>query len=154
MSATPSIQHILVAHDFSETAEKALDFALDLAAKLGAHVTAMHAYELPTYAFPEGPVLTVEMIAQIERAAATALEGIVARAARRSPAVKVKTELRHGSAWKEIDQAAADLKVDLVVLGTHGRKGIARALLGSVAEKVVRTATCPVLTVRGGETAH
>jgi nucleotide-binding universal stress UspA family protein len=68
--------------------------------------------------------------------------------------VKVKTELRHGAAWREIDQAAADLKVDLIVLGTHGRKGIARALLGSVAEKVVRTAACPVLTVRGGEAAH
>ena len=149
MSATASIQHILVPHDFSETAEKAFDFALDLADKLGAHVTVLHAYEIPTYAFPEGPVLTVEMMAQIERAAATALEGVMSRASRRSPAVKVKPELRQGAAWREIDQAAIDLKADLIVLGTHGRRGLARALLGSVAEKIVRTASCPVLTVRG-----
>jgi nucleotide-binding universal stress UspA family protein len=154
MSATSIIQHILVPHDFSETAEKAFDFALDLAEKLGARLTVLHAYEVPTYAFPEGPVLTVEMIAQIERASSTALEGVVSRAGRRSPAVKVKTELRHGTAWREIDQAAQDLKVDLIVLGTHGRRGLARALLGSVAEKVVRTSACPVLTVRGGEAAR
>jgi nucleotide-binding universal stress UspA family protein len=153
MSATASIQHILVPHDFSETAEKAFDFALDLAGKLGAHMTVLHAYEIPTYAFPEGPVLTVEMMAQIERAAATALDGILSRASRRSPGVKVTTELRQGAAWREIDQAAVDLKADLIVLGTHGRRGLARALLGSVAEKIVRTAACPVLTVRGGE-AH
>ena len=153
MSATASIQHILVPHDFSETAEKAFDFALDLADKLGARLTVLHAYEIPTYAFPEGPVLTVEMMAQIERAAATALDGILSRASRRSPGVKVTTELRQGAAWREIDQAAVDLKADLIVLGTHGRRGIARALLGSVAEKIVRTAACPVLTVRGGD-AH
>jgi nucleotide-binding universal stress UspA family protein len=94
------------------------------------------------------------MIAQIERAASTALDGVLSRASRRSPGVKAKAELRHGTAWKEIDQAATDLKVDLIVLGTHGRRGLARALLGSVAEKIVRTATCPVLTVRGGEGAH
>jgi nucleotide-binding universal stress UspA family protein len=149
MSATSTIQHILVPHDFSETAEKAFDFALDLADKLGAHVTVLHAYEIPTYAFPEGPVLTVEMMAQIERAATTAIDGILSRASRRSPGVKVKSTLRQGAAWREIDQAAVDLKADLIVLGTHGRRGIARALLGSVAEKIVRTASCPVLTVRG-----
>jgi len=149
MSATSTIQHILVPHDFSETAEKAFDFALDLADKLGAHVTVLHAYEIPTYAFPEGPVLTVEMMAQIERAAATAMDGVLSRASGRSPGVKVKSTIRQGAAWREIDQAAVDLKADLIVLGTHGRKGLARALLGSVAEKIVRTAACPVLTVRG-----
>jgi nucleotide-binding universal stress UspA family protein len=153
MSATASIQHILVPHDFSETAEKAFDFALDLADKLGARLTVLHAYEIPTYAFPEGPVLTVEMMAQIERAAATAIDGVISRASRKSPGVKVKSELRQGAAWREIDQAAIDLKADLIVLGTHGRRGLARALLGSVAEKIVRTAACPVLTVRGGD-AH
>ena len=149
MSATASIQHILVPHDFSETAEKAFDFALDLAGKLGARVTVLHAYEMPTYAFPEGPVLTVEMVAQIERAATTALEGVLSRATHRAPGVKVKSDLRQGAAWREIDEAATELKADLIVLGTHGRRGLARALLGSVAEKVVRTATVPVLTVRG-----
>jgi nucleotide-binding universal stress UspA family protein len=146
---TPSIQHILVAHDFGETAENALSFALSLAKKLGARVTILHVYEAPVYAFPEGPTLTPEVVAQIEQAAAAALAGIAERA--RRPGVAIGTEVRQGSAWREIDAAAREGHADLIVIGTHGRRGIARALLGSVAEKIVRTASCPVLTVHAPE---
>ena len=142
-----SIRHILVPHDFGEPAQHAFDYAMDLAEKLGAKVTVVHAYEVPVYGFPDGVVLTAEMAGQIERAARTALEGVAARGAR--PNVDVQVALRQGPAWSEIDAAAQQLKVDLVVIGTHGRKGMARALLGSVAEKVVRTAPVPVLTVHG-----
>jgi nucleotide-binding universal stress UspA family protein len=142
-----TIQRILVAHDFSDTAQSALDLALSLAEKLDAAVLVMHAYEIPTYGLPEGPVMTVEMVKDIETAARTALDGVVARAQR--PGISVKAVLRHGPAWSEVEAVARETKADLVVVGTHGRRGLARALLGSVAEKVVRTAPCAVLTVRG-----
>jgi nucleotide-binding universal stress UspA family protein len=138
-------RHILVPHDFSDTAEHALSFALDLASKLGAHITVMHAYELPSYAYPEGLALTAELTGNIQRAAQSALEGVLTRA--RRPGLEIEAQLRQGVAWREIEACAAEKKADLIVMGTHGRRGLARALLGSVAEKVVRTAPCPVLTV-------
>jgi nucleotide-binding universal stress UspA family protein len=61
----------------------------------------------------------------------------------------VSVVLRHGTPWTEIATVAREAKADLVVMGTHGRRGVARMLLGSVAERVVRTAPCPVLTVHG-----
>jgi nucleotide-binding universal stress UspA family protein len=146
MNAGPSpVRHILVPHDFSDMAEHALAYALELADKLGARVTIMHAYEIPAYGFPEGPALTTDVVGQIHRAAKAALDGIASRV--RRPSREVGTELRNGKAWSEIDAVAKEMNVDLIVMGTHGRRGIARALLGSVAEKVVRTAPCPVLTI-------
>jgi len=147
MDDRPPIRHILIPHDFSETAERAFAFGLDLAEKLGARVTVAHAYELPTYGFPDGPAMTAQMAGQIERAAQTALEAAASRA--RKPGRDVSVVLRQGTAWSEIVAVAKDTKTDLVVMGTHGRRGFARMLLGSVAEKVVRTAPCPVLTVHG-----
>jgi len=138
-------QHILVPHDFSETADHALLFALDLAERLGARVTVMHAYEID-YGFPESTIASVDLLAQIRTAAGTALEAVVARARKRG--VPVEGLLQQGAPWREVNAVAADKKADLVIMGTHGRRGVARALLGSVAEKVVRTAPCPVLTVR------
>ncbi len=141
------IRHLLVAHDFSETAQHALSLALDLAESLGAKVTVMHAFELPVYGFPEGPAMTSDFAGEIERAARVALQGVVARARRKG--VEMDAVLRQGAAWSEIDEVAKESGVDIIVIGTRGRRGIARALLGSVAEKVVRTAPCPVLTVHG-----
>jgi nucleotide-binding universal stress UspA family protein len=141
------IERILVPHDFSETADAALAMALDLAEKLRARVTILHAYEAPTYVFPESVVATADLVGQIRGAAEEALAGIKERCAK--PSVQVDTLLRQGVAWSEIDRAAKELGTDLVVIGTHGRRGISRALIGSVAEKVVRTAPCPVLTVHG-----
>lgn len=145
-------RHILVPHDFSDTAEQALSFAVALAAKLGARITIVHAYEVPSYGYPDGVALTAEVAQNIQRAAATALEGVAART--RKPGLEVNSVLRQGSAWSEINAAAKEEKADLVVMGTHGRHGLARALLGSVAEKVVRTAPCPVLTVHGPESSR
>ena len=141
------IRHILVPHDFSETAERALAFGLDLAEKLGARITIMHAYELPTYGFPDGPAMTSQMAGQIERAAQTALEAAASRV--RRPGRDVGVALRQGTAWSEVVALARETKADMIVMGTHGRRGLSRMLLGSVAEKVVRTASCPVLTVHG-----
>jgi nucleotide-binding universal stress UspA family protein len=150
MSTT--INHILAAHDFSETAQAALDYALDLAERLHARVTVVHAYEIPVYGFPEGFSLTTDVVGRIQELASKALEGVVQRAHR--PGVAVDSMLRQGSAWTEIAAAATEAGADLIVIGTHGRRGLAHALLGSVAEKVVRNAPCPVLTVRGPKQAH
>jgi nucleotide-binding universal stress UspA family protein len=151
MNATSPIRSILVPHDFSDTARQALDYALDLADKLGAKVIILHAYEVPTYGFPDAPGMTPEMVRQIERAAAAALASV--REKSRGRGVEVETLLRQGSAATEIVAAAGDMRAGLVVMGTHGRRGLSRLLLGSVAEKVVRTAPCPVLTVHLAEKA-
>jgi nucleotide-binding universal stress UspA family protein len=145
-TANSSIKHILVPYDFGETSQQALDFALDMAAPLGARVTLVFAYDVLAYGFPEAPPMQADT-PQIERAARAALESAAIRA--RRPGVEVGLMLRRGVPWSEINATAQEMKADLIVIGTHGRRGIARALLGSVAEKVVRTAPCPVLTVHG-----
>jgi nucleotide-binding universal stress UspA family protein len=144
-------RHILVPHDFSDTAEHALSFAVDLASKLGADITLVHAYEVPNYGYPDGVAVAVDVVGNIQRAAESALEGVATRV--RRSGVEVRALLRQGAPWSEIDASAEETRADLIVMGTHGRHGLARALLGSVAEKVVRTAPCPVLTVRESETA-
>jgi nucleotide-binding universal stress UspA family protein len=151
MSTTSPIRTILVPHDFSETAQRALDFALDLAGPLGARIIVTFVYDVIAYGFPEAPSMAMDT-ARVERAAQTALEGLVDRA--RRPGVAVECVLRRGAAWSEINAAAKDTSADLIVIGTHGRRGVARALLGSVAEKIVRTAPCPVLTVHGAAYEH
>jgi nucleotide-binding universal stress UspA family protein len=142
-----TIQHVLVAHDFGEAAQSALAFAMDLGEKLKSRITVVHAFEVPVYGFPEGLALTAETVGRIESVARQALESVVEKASR--PGLEVNGLLRQGPAWSEIVAASGELKADLIVVGTHGRRGLAHALLGSVAEKVVRAAPCPVLTVRG-----
>jgi nucleotide-binding universal stress UspA family protein len=143
---------MLVPHDFSDTAEYALSYALELASKLGARITVVHAYELPSYGYPESLALTGEVVESIQRAAEASLENVAARS--RRPGLEVDALLRLGPAWSEINASAKEMHGDLIVMGTHGRQGLSRAFLGSVAEKVVRTAPCPVLTVHGPEAAR
>jgi nucleotide-binding universal stress UspA family protein len=145
MSPSPNIETILVPHDFSETTEPALAFAITIAAKFGARVTLVHAYERPSYAYPDSLVEDFDFETEVHRAALKALDGVAARI--RTAAIPIAVLLRKGAPWVEIVAAAEQTKADLIVMGTHGRRGVSRALLGSVAEKVVRTAPCPVLTV-------
>jgi nucleotide-binding universal stress UspA family protein len=148
MNSNPDIRRILVPHDFSDTAESALSYAVSLAKKFEARVTVLHAYEVPTLGSSEALVASLEFASEIERAAGKALDEIAERT--RKAGVNVETMIRRGTPWLEINATAEQMKVDLIVMGTHGRKGVSRVLLGSVAEKVVRTAPCPVLTVHGG----
>ncbi len=145
-------RHILVPHDFSEMAQHALSYAIDLATKLDATLTIVHAYEVPSYGYPEGVTLSPEIAGSIRSAAETTLGAVVSAA--RASGLEVRSALRQGPAWSEIEAAAREAKADLIVMGTHGRHGLARVLLGSVAEKVVRTSPCPVLTVRAPEAAR
>jgi nucleotide-binding universal stress UspA family protein len=138
--------HILVPHDFSETAEHALALAIELTARLGARLTLVHAYEVVSYGYADGVTMSADVVTGLRKSAQGALDGVAART--RRPGLEVHAVLREGRAWLEINAVAKELGADLIVMGTHGRHGLAHVLLGSVAEKVVRTAPCPVLTVR------
>jgi len=140
------INQILVPIDFTETSERALDYAVELARKLDAKVTVMHAYELPIYGFPDGAlVASVDVATRISQASQEGLQGALDR--RKDCGVEMRAILRDGPPADEIATVADEIGADLVVLGTHGRRGLRRAIMGSVAEEVVRACQCPVLTV-------
>jgi nucleotide-binding universal stress UspA family protein len=146
MNANQSIKHILVAHDFEPDSDAALDYALGLARSLGARITLLHTYEVPSMGAPELLVMATDWTKQIGTVARESLDKITARAA--GSGTPIASEVREGAAWREVESFAREHQVDLVVVGSHGRRGLSRALLGSVAEKIVRTAPCPVLVVR------
>jgi nucleotide-binding universal stress UspA family protein len=107
----------------------------------------LHAYEIPVVGFPDGVLVpTADIAARILTAAQGALEDAIEK--RRGKGVELKAHLRQADPRDAIVAAAKDLHADLVVMGTHGRRGIARALLGSVAEAVLRVSPVPVLSVR------
>jgi nucleotide-binding universal stress UspA family protein len=137
---------ILVATDFSDTAEQALDYAIALAGKLGAKIYLLNAIGLPTFGVvPElGVAATSTMIDGLVADNQKALDKLIAAKA----PTKLHTLMRTGDPRDLIVDTAAEIGADLIVMGTHGRRGVSRALLGSVAEGVLRHATCPVLTIR------
>jgi nucleotide-binding universal stress UspA family protein len=137
---------ILVATDFSDTAEEALDYAIALAGKLGSKLYLLNAIGLPTFGVvPElGVAATSTMIDGIVADNQQALDKLLAAKA----PTKIHTLMRTGDPRDLIVDTAAEVGADLIVMGTHGRRGVTRALLGSVAEGVLRHATCPVLTIR------
>ena len=143
------IKRILVAVDFGEISNHALDSALELASALGAQVTVVHAYELPVYGFPEGAlVVSADVATRLASGAQAALNSLVqARSNASGGRVKLDSVLKQGIPWEEIVATANEVNADLVVVGTHGRKGLARMFLGSVAERVIRTSSRPVLVV-------
>jgi nucleotide-binding universal stress UspA family protein len=144
-----TLQRILVAVDFTETSDKAFDFALELAAKFDARVIAVHSFEIPVIGFPDGAlVATADIASRIQEAAKQGLDAAVGQRQGRG-GVKIEAVLREGAPHEEIRAVAEESNADLIVIGTHGRKGIARALLGSVAENVIRTVKTPVLTIHG-----
>ncbi|HEV3192443.1 MAG TPA: universal stress protein [Polyangiaceae bacterium] len=147
------LRRILVPTDFTETSDRALDWAMGIAARVGASVTVMHSYEIPIVGFPDGAIVaTPEIATRIADASRAALESTVDQ--RRGRGVPLDSVLREGVAWEEINAVADAIDADLVVIGTHGRRGLARALLGSVAENVIRTAHRPIVTIRGQNVSH
>ncbi len=139
-------KHILVPTDLSEGAEQALDYACELARTLGAQIHLLNVIGIPALGLPElGLALTTTMIDQL---VAESQDSIDQLARTRCTAPLGRVMVKTGDARDVINQTARELGVDLIVMGTHGRRGISRALLGSVAETVVRSAPCAVLTVR------
>lgn len=140
-------RRILVATDFSELAEKATGWALELARRYEARVDLVHAWSPPLVGSPEGvsPVSAV-LINDLEREAKQAMTRALERY--RTAGVALEGTVVCSDPRDAVVETAEKLKADLVVIGTHGRRGLKRALMGSVAEAVVRTAPCPVLVVR------
>jgi len=141
-------QRILCATDFSETAEAAWEMACELARVHRAELALVHVFtDLPSYAYAEVPGPAVQKVWEEQRQwVQQALEERAAAAAARGLAVRPL--LKTGTAAAAIADAAVEHGVDLVVVGTHGRTGLNRLVIGSVAERVVRIAPCPVLTVK------
>lgn len=148
-----SLRQILVPVDFTETSDRALDYAVELARKFEASITVLHAYQIPVYGFPDGAyITTAEVATQLSTAAQGRLDSIVD--SRKVTGVPMASILRDGVAWEEVNSVAQEIKADLIIIGTHGRRGLARALLGSVAENVIRTAKIPVLVIHGPRDEH
>jgi len=147
------IKKILCPTDFSENSEHALKYALTLATLSQAERRLFHVVEPITY--PQStelfePVLDeVELMMKMEAAFQTQLEDQVS--ALKDEYSKITGKIVTGNTFLAIIQAARDESVDIIVMGTHGRTGLAHVLIGSVAEKVVREAPCPVLTVKHPE---
>lgn len=145
---TPRI--VLVPIDFSEASNAALDYAVELVEGSDAKVYVLHTFEIPIVGLPDGVIAaTAEVTSRLVNAAQGALDDVVARHGDRR--VKMQTLLKQGDAREVILAQAKELGADLICIGTHGRRGIARALIGSVAESVVRTSPVPVLTVHAAQ---
>lgn len=144
------IQRILAPIDFSDCSDKALAYAAELADRLKAALTVVYVVPDLSVALPDAMMPVPVAAPDMDEILATARESVAKVIADKNLArLNATSDVRVGSAAEEIAAAAAAAKADLVVIGTHGRGGLAHLLLGSVAEKVVRTAPCPVLTVRG-----
>jgi nucleotide-binding universal stress UspA family protein len=143
------IRHILFATDFSAASRRAFDTALGLTQSQRATLTILNVIP-PIVVVPEQYLDAVTMDrldAQARRWSRRQLARLAARAAKRG--VKAEVVVRDGDVADQIVRACRTGKADLLVMGTHGRRGVRRFLLGSVAERTVATAPCPVLTVRG-----
>jgi nucleotide-binding universal stress UspA family protein len=141
------VTRMLVATDFSNAANHSVDYAARLAVALAVPLHVVHVYEPLTLVTPEGVAFApAHDDAQIRAELGRSLEQAAARA-RAQGANDVATELVTGAAWTEILRVADARDCDLIVLSTHGRGGVPRLLLGSVADKVVRKAACPVVTI-------
>lgn len=138
--------HILVPTDFSDNATQALDYAVALAAKLDATVHVLNVIGAQMLGIELGVALTSSMVDSILEGNQQELNRLVA--ARAGRAKFGPTVLKFGDARDSILATAAEVGADLVVMGTHGRSGLTRLVIGSVAEAVVRMAPCPVLLVR------
>lgn len=148
----PSFNKILAPTDFSDDSKLALSYAIELAQKFGSELILLHVDQ------PLAPVMigdlspgldmgTVNRIAEEQRLMALKeLDQVTARL--RESAIKSRSLMRVGAPFLEIIHTAQNENVDLIVMATHGRTGLAHVLMGSVAERVVNKASCPVLTVR------
>lgn len=143
-----SLKNILVPTDFSEHASDSILYAIELAQKFDSSLTFLHVLQDAVALFPE-PGVAFPASGTYLQGLQDAAEGGLTRLRESIPeGIPVTTEIRNGVPFVEIIRFAKEKPYDLIVIATHGRSGLAHVLLGSVAEKVVRKAPCPVLTVR------
>ncbi|HEY2909674.1 MAG TPA: universal stress protein [Gemmataceae bacterium] len=144
-----SIRRILAPTDFSDNSTRAVRYAAELAAKFEAELVLLHVVQDLALVLPDAVMPTPVATPNLDDMIAAAKTGIANLVGSLNlGALNPKAEVRVGSPATEIVAAAADLKADLLCVSTHGRTGLAHFLLGSVAEKIVRHAPCPVLSVR------
>ena len=142
---------ILVPVDFSEFTTKAIQYGSEFAKTFDAELLLCHVLELPFYPIAIGlgsappPIISDEVVPEIQKRLTALAEGLQESGVRATHAVV------EGTPFVEIVQLARDRKIDLIIMPTHGRTGIAHMIIGSTAERVVRKAPCPVLVVRDGE---
>ena len=143
-------KRILVAVDFSGSSRKACEVGVELAENFKVPMTLVHVIPAAAVSYSGGPYIPAPEYTQfVEDSARTALRDEAGRLQGRG--VAIETALKTGRAWEEILETANGLDVGLIVIGTHGRRGLPRAILGSVAERVVRLSHVPVLTVHGAD---
>jgi glycine betaine transporter len=139
---TSPAKKILVATDFSEGSDEALAQAIDLGRKTGATLQVLHVLEVGVGEFPLYYTADAGgIVAYIDRELSRRADRAVAAG------LPCQTRMLEGNTPEEIVREARESGADLIVIGTHGRRGLAHAVLGSVAERVVQHAGCPVLTV-------
>jgi nucleotide-binding universal stress UspA family protein len=137
--------HILVPVDFGDATQPAVDLALSLATSFDAKVTLLYAFDVTPFVAPSAFMLPLDVepiVASYEKELNALRDKTQARWA------KLDAVLRQGNVYETILDVAKVRGCDLIVMGTHGRRGLSHALLGSVAEKIVRLSSVPVLTVR------
>jgi nucleotide-binding universal stress UspA family protein len=140
---------ILIGTDFSDYSKEALDYAVLLAEHFGAELYLLHVFDIPTY-LPGGIRVTgmefSEWIRSLREGAQKKLEALAGEV--RQKGVVVHPILKEGIPFREIPKAVKEVSADLIVLGTHGRTGLDRFMMGSVAERVARRAPCPIFLVK------
>lgn len=144
-----AIRRILAPTDFSDASTPVIRYAAEMAEKFAAELILLHVVQDLALVLPDAVMptpLPTPDLAQLIDSAKTALNNVIT--CQKLERLKSRTEVRVGSPAAEIDAAAKDLQADLLCIGTHGRSGLAHLLLGSVAERVIRHAPCPVLTIR------
>lgn len=134
-----SLKNILFANDFSPVAMAALPYAIGLAKQYGGKVHGLHVRYPATY-----PIVGPEAMPQIIEAAEEQAKFEAKQMHQLLAGVPHEVSIIEGDLWPTIHEIVEKQKVDLIVMGTHGRKGVSRALLGSAAEEVFRKASCPV----------
>lgn len=146
------LKRILVASDFGEASGRALDLALGVAAGFGSELTLIHVWEFPSYEYLGGMPMPVDYAERMNEAVRARMAAVVDSVRYRCR--NVKSIVKMGVPCVEVLRAVEETRSDLLVLGTHGRRGLRRAILGSVAEKLVRSCSVPVLTVHGSDEAR
>ncbi len=137
-----SMKHILVPTDFEEASQRALAMALELARVCDSRITLLHVWSIPNVGYAEALTWPID---DLQNAARKSLDEAIESTRKVHP--KTEGLLREGLEWRLILDVATEQGCDLIVMGTHGRRGLPRLVLGSVAEKVVRLSPVPVLTV-------
>jgi nucleotide-binding universal stress UspA family protein len=148
---------ILIAVANDEIADRVIHTAVSLAGALHAQLALVHVVDLAVagaaaagpFEAGAGMIATQEIVQEQERSGQAFLDRIAAQ----FPGGAVETLLREGAPASDIITAAREWQADLIVVGTHGRGGVGRLVLGSVAESVLRDAPCPVLVIRQGGAA-